>query len=518
MSDMQNRDAGVTEWPAPLPVEEGYDAAESGSMPPPDDWLPPAEGYDQIAADADIDPPASVTETANNDSIKQMPHSALAEESVIGSVLLNNEAFDTISDTLMADHFYNRSAAIIFAAMTDMIKRDMPVDVFTLADFLTDRNELADAGGLEYLVQVARNTPSIANVRHYSKVVFDHFTRRSLIQASGKLMDQAFNLDGMTTDELLADAENTVMAIAEHRPHVQTYFKMPEMLKGAITKLEYLHEHGEELTGITSGFEDLDAKTGGFQRSDLIIVAGRPSMGKTTVACNMVENAMLATRKPALVFSLEMPKEQLINRMMASLGRIDQTRLKNGRLEEDDWSKLTIAVNVMKDLPILINDTAGLSPMEMRSIARRAKAEHGEIGVIMVDYLQLMQMKGDRRHGNRTEEISEISRSLKALAKEMDCPVIALSQLNRSLEQRPNKRPVNSDLRESGAIEQDADLILFVYRDEVYNEDSPDKGTAELIIGKQRNGPLGTVRLAFLGQYSRFENLALEHYQGYPQD
>ncbi|GAB0154541.1 replicative DNA helicase [Marinobacterium sp. BA1] len=471
-----------------------------------------------MLSDAETDPAAGMAEHSNNDAIKQMPHSALAEESVIGSVLLNNEAFDTISDTLMASHFYSRSASIIFAAMADMIKLDQPVDVFTLADFLTDRNELVDAGGLEYLVEVARNTPSIANVRHYAKVVFDHFTRRSLIQASGKLMDQAFNLDGMTTDELLADAENTVMAIAEHRPHVQTYFKMPEMLKGAITKLEYLHEHGEELTGITSGFEDLDAKTGGLQRSDLIIVAGRPSMGKTTLACNVVENAMLATRKPALVFSLEMPKEQLINRMMASLGRIDQTRLKNGRLEEDDWSKLTIAVNVMKDLPILINDTAGLSPMEMRSIARRAKAEHGEIGVIMVDYLQLMQMKGDRRHGNRTEEISEISRSLKALAKEMDCPVIALSQLNRSLEQRPNKRPVNSDLRESGAIEQDADLILFVYRDEVYNEDSPDKGTAELIIGKQRNGPLGTVRLAFLGQYSRFENLALEHYQGYPPD
>lgn len=518
MPEIQNLAPEGSDFPE---IESAPDFNEdlSGSMPPPDDWMPPVDDDASVLPDASAGFSSGMDmDAADLGSIKQMPHSLLAENSVIGSILLNNEAFDMVSDILLPQHFYHRSSSIIFSAMINMMESNQPIDVLTLSDFLEARNELKDAGGLEYLVEAARNTPSIANVRHYANVVFDYYTRRTLIQTCGKLMDKSFDLDGLSTEELLADAENTVLAIAENRPHVETYSSMPEMLKNAINKLEYLHEHGEELTGITSGFGDLDDKTGGFQDSDLIIVAGRPSMGKTTIACNMIENALLATGKPALVFSLEMPKEQLINRMLASLGRIDQTRLKNGRLQDEDWSKLTIAVNAMKELPLLINDTAGLSPMEMRTIARRAKAEHGEIGVIMVDYLQLMQIKGDRRHGNRTEEISEISRSLKSLAKEMNCPVIALSQLNRSLEQRPNKRPVNSDLRESGAIEQDADLILFVYRDEVYNEDSPDKGTAELIIGKQRNGPLGTVRLAFLGQYSRFENLALEHYQGYPQD
>ncbi len=480
---------------------------------------------DYVAPDADVpraghtgDPDMAVPDAVYSDSantIKQLPHSLIAEQSVIGGLMLSPEAWDMVCDSLLPEHFYLKKHQVIFSAVADIANSESPVDVVTVSDYLTSSNSIELVGGLEYLVNLVRNTPSVSNIRQYGKVVLDYFTRRSLISASGKLMDQAYNLNGITTDELLTDAERTVMSIAERRPNVESYTTLRPLIKEAIDKLDYLNEHGDQLTGITSGFDDLDDKTCGFQKSDLIIVAARPSMGKTTIALNMVENAMLATKKPVLVFSLEMPKDQLVNRMISSLGRINQTRLRNGQMQDDDWVRLTPAISTMKDLPLMINDTPGLSPNEMRSIARRARSEHGEIGMIMVDYLQLMQLKGDRRTGNRTEEISEISRSLKALAKEMNCPVIALSQLNRSLEQRPNKRPVNSDLRESGAIEQDADLILFIYRDEVYNEDSADKGIAEVIIGKQRNGPLGTVRLAFLGQYSRFENLTTEYYQGY---
>ena len=288
------------------------------------------------------------------------------------------------------------------------------------------------------------------------------------------------------------------------------------MLKKAVDKIDELFNSEGSMTGVTTGFEELDGATGGMQPSDLIIVAARPSMGKTTFAMNLVENALMAQDKPVLVFSLEMPADQLVTRMLSSLGRINQTKVRSGQLEEDDWPRLTTAVNLLRDKPLFIDDTAGISPTEMRNRARRIVREHGDISMIMIDYLQLMQIKGGTSEG-RTAEISEISRSLKALAKELECPVIALSQLNRALEQRPNKRPVNSDLRESGAIEQDADVIMFIYRDEVYNEDSPDKGIAEIIIGKQRNGPIGTSRLAFIGQFTKFENLAPMAYQGYDE-
>ena len=286
------------------------------------------------------------------------------------------------------------------------------------------------------------------------------------------------------------------------------------LLKKAVDKIDQLFNSDGDLTGVTTGFDDLDKRTAGLQPSDLIIVAARPSMGKTTFAMNLVENALMASDRPILVFSLEMPAEQLITRMLSSLGRIDQTRVRTGALEEDDWPRLTTAVNMLRDKPLFIDDQAGISPNEMRARARRIVREHGDIAMIMVDYLQLMQLKTGGVE-SRTAEISEISRSLKALAKEMQCPVVALSQLNRSLEQRPNKRPVNSDLRESGAIEQDADVIMFIYRDEVYNEDSDQKGIAEIIIGKQRNGPIGSSKLAFIGKHTRFENLAPDVYAQY---
>jgi replicative DNA helicase len=344
--------------------------------------------------------------------------------------------------------------------------------------------------------------------------VRDRALLRQMISAANEIADQAFHPEGRSSEEILNEAEQKIFRIAENRPNQGGPENVNTLLKKAVDRIDTLFNSDGDLTGVTTGFDDLDAKTAGLQPSDLIIVAARPSMGKTTFAMNLVENALMASDKPVLVFSLEMPADQLVTRMLSSLGRIDQTRVRTGTLEEEDWPKLTTAVNMMRDKPLFIDDQAGISPNEMRTRARRIVREHGELSLIMIDYLQLMQMK-TKNIESRTQEISEISRSLKALAKELECPVVALSQLNRSLEQRPNKRPVNSDLRESGAIEQDADVIMFIYRDEVYNEDSEHKGVAEIIIGKQRNGPIGTSRLAFIGKYTKFENLAPDVYAQY---
>ena len=309
------------------------------------------------------------------------------------------------------------------------------------------------------------------------------------------------------------EAERLIMAVSESGPKLGGPQGMAPLLTGALERIEELYNTGGDITGLTTGFIDLDKKTSGLQPSDLVIVAGRPSMGKTAFAMNLVENASAHTEKPILVFSMEMPAEQLVVRMMSSLGKIDQSRLRTGKLQQDDWPKLSSAMAKLKETTIFIDDTPALTPTEVRARARRLSREHGDLAMIMVDYLQLMRVAGAAE--GRTAEISEISRNLKAIAKEFRCPVVALSQLNRSLEQRPNKRPVNSDLRESGAIEQDADVVMFIYRDEVYHEDSPDKGVAEIIIGKQRNGPIGTCRLAFQGEFTRFENLARDDYAGY---
>ena len=318
---------------------------------------------------------------------------------------------------------------------------------------------------------------------------------------------------GRSSEELIDEAERIIMQISEGGQKVGGPRAMGPLLTGALERIEELYNTGGDITGLTTGFIDLDRMTSGLQDSDLVIVAGRPSMGKTSFAMNLVENAALASDKPLMVFSMEMPAEQLVIRMLSSLGRIDQTRVRTGKLEQEDWPKLASATDKLKECQIFIDDTPALTPTELRSRVRRLVREQGELGMVMVDYLQLMRVAGSSE--GRTAEISEISRSLKALAKEFRCPVVALSQLNRALEQRPNKRPVNSDLRESGAIEQDADVIMFIYRDEVYNEDSPDQGTAEIIIGKQRNGPIGTCRLAFQGQFTRFENLARGDYGHY---
>ena len=445
--------------------------------------------------------------------IKMHPHSLEAEQSVLGGLLLSADGWDAVAETVVANDFYRPGHRLIFRQISQLAEAVEPVDVITVADKLEASGELEASGGLSYLAELAQNTPSASNIRAYAQVVSERASLRKLIEAAQEIAESGFSPEGRSSDELIDEAERRIMQIAEQGPKAGGPQEVNPLLEGALARIEELYNAGGKITGLTTGFLELDDMTSGLQDSDLVIVAGRPSMGKTSFAMNLVENALLAQSKPVLVFSMEMPAESLIIRMLSSIGRINQTNIRNGKLEQEDWPKLSTAMNKLKDVPLYIDDTAALTPTEVRSRARRVHREHGELGMIMVDYLQLMQVAGSS--DGRTAEISEISRSLKAIAKEFKVPVVALSQLNRSLEQRPNKRPVNSDLRESGAIEQDADVIMFIYRDEVYNEESAEKGVAEIIIGKQRNGPIGTCRLAFVGQFTRFENLARGSYEEY---
>ncbi|MBT8139598.1 MAG: replicative DNA helicase, partial [Gammaproteobacteria bacterium] len=399
----------------------------------------------------------------------------------------------------------------IFAELARLADAAEPLDVVTLSEALERRDLLNAAGGLAYLVDLVQSTPSAANIRSYADIVHDRAVLRRIITTSTQIQSAAFNPEGRSAGEVLDGAERLMMQVGEGDLKKGGPVAVNELMNTALDKIDELFNKKGAITGLSTGFLDLDEKTSGLQASDLVIVAGRPSMGKTSFAMNLVENAVLSTEQPILVFSMEMPSHSLMMRLLSSVGKIDQTRVRNGQLEDDDWSKLSSAMHQLKNRQLYIDDTPALSPTELRSRARRVAREHGSLGMIMVDYLQLMQVAGSNE--GRTQEISEISRNLKSIAKEFDCPMVALSQLNRGLEQRPNKRPVMSDLRESGAIEQDADLIMFIYRDEVYNEDSEDKGIAEIIIGKQRNGPIGTSRLAFIGHYTRFENLARGDYQ-----
>lgn len=440
--------------------------------------------------------------------IKMSPHSPEAEQSVLGGLLLSADGWDAVAEAVSANDFYRPSHRLIFRQIAILAEAGNPVDVITVADKLTANGELDAAGGLAYLAELAGNTPSASNIRAYAQVVRERSSLRSLIEVAQDIAESGFNPEGRSSTDLIDEAERLIMQISEQGPKSGGPQEVNPLLQSALGRIEELFNSGGDITGLTTGYTDLDGMTSGLQPSDLIIVAGRPSMGKTSFAMNLVETAVLSQEKPILVFSMEMPAESLIIRMLSSLGRIDQTRIRNGKLEQEDWPKLSAAITKLKDVPLYIDDTAALTPTEVRSRARKVAREfgEGELGMIMLDYMQLMQVAGTSE--GRTAEISEISRSMKAIAKEFKCPVVALSQLNRALEGRPNKRPVNSDLRESGAIEQDADVIMFIYRDEVYNEDSPDKGVAEIIIGKQRNGPIGTCRLAFIGEFTRFENLA----------
>ncbi|TNC82319.1 MAG: replicative DNA helicase [Oleiphilus sp.] len=446
--------------------------------------------------------------------LKTPPHSIEAEQSILGGLLLDNSKWDVVGDMVIEDDFYRHDHRLIYRVIARLANEGNPVDVVTVGEELERLNEIESAGGMAYLGELVEKTPSATNVRAYAEIVHERAVLRRLISVSGEISDSAFNPNGRKTAELLDEAERKVFKISESRTGQEGG---PQAVNPVLTKtlerIDELFNSTDSITGVTTGFKDLDEMTSGLQNSDLVIVAARPSMGKTAFAMNLVESVLIKGEKPVLVFSMEMPADSILMRMISSLGQINQTRVRSGKLEEDDWPRLTSAVNMLKDRPLYIDDTAGLSPAELRSRARRVAREiKQDFGMIMVDYLQLMQVPG--MNEGRTAEISEISRSLKALAKELNCPVVALSQLNRGLESRTDKRPMNSDLRESGAIEQDADVIMFIYRDEYYHEESPDKGIAEIIIGKQRNGPIGKVRLSFQGQFTKFNDLSHVDYGG----
>ncbi len=441
------------------------------------------------------------------ESLRVPPHSIEAEQSVLGGLLLDNSAYDRIADFVSADDFYRFDHRIIFQHVVKLVSAAKPADVITVYESLVSAGKGEEVGGLSYLNALAQNTPSAANIRRYAEIVRDRGVLRKLISVSDEIASAAFNPQGKEVKQMLDEAESKIFAIAEEGARgSQGFMEIQPLLTQVVERIDELYnrDSSSDITGVPTGMIDLDRMTSGLQPGDLIIVAGRPSMGKTAFSVNIGENVAIDTGLPVAIFSMEMGGAQLAMRMLGSVGRLDQHRLRTGRLNDEDWPRLTHAIQKMNEAQIYIDETPALSSIELRARSRRLARQCGRLGLIIVDYLQLMSANTPGE--NRATEISEISRNLKGLAKELNCPVIALSQLNRSLEQRPNKRPVMSDLRESGAIEQDADLILFIYRDEVYNPDSPDKGTAEIIIGKQRNGPIGAVRMTFLGSYTKFEN------------
>ena len=446
--------------------------------------------------------------------LKVPPNSIEAEQSLLGGLMLDALAWDKVADVITADEFYRKDHRLIFSAIANLVESGSPCDVVTVSEHLDSRGELDNSGGLEYLATLANETAGAANARAYAKILRERATLRALISAGNEIAGSAFTNDGRSAAEVLDDAEKMVFAIADKGTRGKKGFKsLKDILPAAVDRIDTLHQSDGDITGISTGYNEFDKLTAGLQPGDLIIVAGRPSMGKTTLAVNIAENAAIGSKVPTAIFSMEMPSQQLAFRMISSLGRVDQTHLRTGNFPDEDWSRINTAVQLMSEAPIYIDDTPSLSPGEIRARARRLQREHG-LGLIVIDYLQLMQVPGNKE--NRATEIAEISRGLKALAKELSCPVIALSQLNRSVEQRTDKRPVMSDLRESGAIEQDADLILFIYREEVYNQDTPRKGIADIAIAKQRNGPIGDFPLTFVGRYTKFENWVPDSYGDYP--
>jgi replicative DNA helicase len=444
---------------------------------------------------------------AQIESLRLPPHSVEAEQAVLGGLLLSNQAWDRIGDVVSESDFYRADHRILWRVITHLVEESKPADVLTVSEALKITGEIESVGGLGYLNQLASGTPSAANIRRYAEIVRERAIMRKLAEVGTSIADSAYSPQGREAMQLLDEAETKILEIGEKGGRSsESFAKMSEVLAEVMSRLDELHRNPASVTGKATGFTDLDELTTGFQDGDLIIVAGRPSMGKTALSLNFAEHIALELKLPVLLFSMEMGGTQLATRLLSSVGKVDAQKLRTGRLDPSDWDRLGTALGKLNEAPFLIDETAALNPLELRARARRKWREYGGLGLIVVDYLQLMSGTDSGNNENRATEISEISRGLKAMAKELSVPVVALSQLNRSLEQRPNKRPVMSDLRESGAIEQDADLIIFVYRDEVYNEDSPDKGIAEIIVGKQRNGPIGTVKLTFLGRHTRFEN------------
>jgi replicative DNA helicase len=441
------------------------------------------------------------------DQLRMPPHSIEAEQAVLGGLMLVTDAYDRVNDKLTPNDFYRRDHQLIYRAISELAERSRPYDAVTLGEWFEAQGQSDLIAGGAYLIELASSTPSAANITAYAEIVRDKAVMRQLIDVGTEIVNNGFQPEGRESAELLANAEQKVFAIAEAGSRGRTDFvAMPSALKDAFSVLQDRFNNGGNVTGLPTGYTDFDNMTAGLQPTDLLILAARPAMGKTTFALNIAEFAAIKSKKAVAVFSMEMSAAQLALRLISSNGRINAQRLRTGQLEDEDWSRVTAAIRMLKETKIFIDDTPGLSPDVLRSKCRRLKREH-DLGLVVIDYLQLMSVPGNSE--NRATEISEISRSLKGLAKELNVPVIALSQLNRSLETRTDKRPVMADLRESGAIEQDADVIVFIYRDDYYNkENSPDKGLAEIIIGKQRSGPTGSLKLKFFGEYTRFDNLA----------
>lgn len=436
--------------------------------------------------------------------MKSLPQSIEAEQSVIGSMIIDKTAIAQAAESLKEEDFYRDSHKVIFRSIVDMFQRDMAVDLVTLLEYLKSTGKLDNAGGATYVTEVSDSVPTTANLGSYIKIVSEKSTLRKLIRASTEIIESSYNQQG-EVEKVLDTAEKRIFDIAEKRS-TSDFEVLSDVLERSFEQIERLFNNKGDITGVGSGFKDLDSKTSGFQKGDMVLIAARPSMGKTTFALNIAEYAALREGKSVVIFSLEMSKEQLAYKLLCSEANVDMLALRTGNLEDKDWDNIARASGPLSKARIFIDDTAGLSVMEMRSKCRRIKIEHG-IDLIMIDYLQLMSGSGE----SRQQEVSEISRSIKALAKEMECPVIALSQLSRAPEQRADHRPMLSDLRESGSIEQDADLVMFLYRDEYYNKETEEKNVGECIIAKQRNGPVGTVKLAWLGQYSKFGNLDSVH-------
>jgi replicative DNA helicase len=447
-----------------------------------------------------------------DDSINKLrlpPHSLEAEQSLLGGLLIDNEALDKVADIVSVTDFYRQDHQIIYQHIHRLIERSQPADIVTVGESLESNSELNTVGGLEYLGLLAESTPTAANIRGYAQIIRERSIMRNLVEVGTDIVDNALSPQGRDAQQLLDESESKIFQIAEAGKNDRIGFTdIKELLPQVAERIDQLfqRDNPSDVTGIPTGYKDLDMMTSGLQPGDLIIIAGRPSMGKTSLALNMCEYVSVDTGLPTAVFSMEMASTQLVSRLIGSVGKLNQHNMRTGQLDDNDWEKLSYALGQLNEAPIFIDEGSALNPYEVRARARRLHKQCGRLGLIVIDYLQLMGSAGSTE--NRATEISEISRSLKALAKELNVPVIALSQLNRSVEQRPDKRPVMSDLRESGAIEQDADVIMFIYRDEVYNPETPDKGIAEIILAKQRNGPVGRVKLTFLGEYTKFENYA----------
>lgn len=445
----------------------------------------------------------------SNSKLRLPPHSLEAEQSLLGGLLIDNEALDKVADIVSVTDFYRQDHQIIYQHIHRLIERSQPADIVTVGESLESNSELNTVGGLEYLGILAESTPTAANIRGYAQIIRERSIMRNLVEVGTDIVDNALSPQGRDAQQLLDESESKIFQIAEAGKNDRMGFTdIKELLPQVAERIDQLfqRDNPSDVTGIPTGYKDLDMMTSGLQPGDLIIIAGRPSMGKTSLALNMCEYVSVDTGLPTAVFSMEMASNQLVSRLIGSVGKLNQHKMRTGQLDDNDWEKLSYALGQLNEAPIFIDEGSALNPYEVRARARRLHKQCGKLGLIVIDYLQLMGSAGSTE--NRATEISEISRSLKALAKELNVPVIALSQLNRSVEQRPDKRPVMSDLRESGAIEQDADVIMFIYRDEVYNPETPDKGIAEIILAKQRNGPVGRVKLTFLGEFTKFENYA----------